>query len=153
MWGGLEIILNEKPYFFFVKSSQRLIVLFFKRLTPLRQMLNFGNPKRCFSCVDSRVMWLISLIAVRVTGLWFALRFSLNVYGFNNVVWNRQLLQEITNHTFEWKHKFLTEVIVAGDFSITPDEWQDCFSPQRIPPIDGDFKNITEADVAIAELD
>lgn len=50
-------------------------------------------------------------------------------YGLKNVVRNRQLPHEITNHIVEWKHsKFLTDrVIVAGDFNMTPEELQECF--------------------------
>lgn len=59
MFGGLEITLKGKQYLFFVNSSQGLIVLFFKRLTPVRMMLNSGNSNGeiiCFSVMELHIL-------------------------------------------------------------------------------------------------
>jgi len=54
----------------------------------------------------------------------------LSVYGYNNKVNNRSMLEKLGNLVTEWKAVYMTDkVVMGGDFNIAPNSWLD-----RLPP-------------------
>lgn len=50
----------------------------------------------------------------------------LSVYGYNNKVLNRNMLEKLGRMVNEWKAAYLTDkIIIGGDFNIIPNSWMD----------------------------
>lgn len=75
---------------------------------------------------DKEGHWL--MVAVEINDICYIL---LCIYGYNNKVANREMLEKLGNLVNEWKVIYKSDnVIIGGDFNIAPDSWLDR-KPQR----------------------